>query len=395
MPAGTGSIVAGSSGSNWGLMSGVTGSGGWAKNWMSSSLRVRYAAGYSRRDRFLDSQQIFQNLNISYFAHLRLGTRWLYTAQLTGRIVDLESYLLLPASPDELAALAIASGVDPLDPTLSVTPANFGVFGRRLLTANLGNTFTLRKSERLSYRIGLNASRTQFLGSRDNSATADTFVNGVVNAGVNAGLTYALTPRTQMNANLMVARSFSSFFNAGYFTNATVGLGRQMNPWWRLQGQAGVGYNLSTNGVLPSRPRAIGGVSSSFSAYQQNLSLSVAVTAFDPFGIGAGTTLAGAARWSWHRPAARWALMATAMQTMSRQSTVGTFSAWSASTGLNYVITDQLFLTLSGGYTNVSGLANFGGLGGLGGGGLGGFGNRFGYRGVRLALTWAPTKIRW
>src|SRR5262249_9744306 len=126
-------------------------------------------------------------------------------------------------------------------------------------------------------------------------------------AHVGAGITYALSPRTQINIGAFETRVTNPQQKA-YTTDVTLGLGRKMGPHWFLAINGGGSYtNVIQNSYgTPATRQIIGNVSLGYRFRAQTLIGSYNRSSHDEFGVAAGANSFASGAWNWHRTASNW-----------------------------------------------------------------------------------------
>jgi hypothetical protein len=401
---------------DWRAQGGISGGAGWIKNWRSSAFNVDYYGAYSRQFTGLPSPQVYHNANLDYSLTAKMAPRWTYNLGVNSNFQNIETYLLnpitqtvaLPSGGDFnslLAALQSGSistsqfAAQTAGATVVDSRANPVLYGRRVLTDNIRNTFTFAKSPRMSYSFFVGGTRADFFGNPAISSTSSTVVltpSYLPNTTSVAGgvtIDFTATSRTSYGVNLYANRYFSRLSDA-YNATGELYVGHTIKPWWYIQGRAGVGQTVPLNIAqdLTFDPRATGGLMTAFQGYSQTFALDVSVTTADPYAIGTDRSILGTVSWGLHRRRSHWSLFAYGQDAQTRSRTGTTFSNWRATGGLSYVITDNLLLSFSGSYTNYTG--NMLSVLGAGSDQSLGLGNN-GFRGGTISLTWTPKPLRW
>ena len=167
-------------------------------------------------------------------------------------------------------------------------------------------------------------------------------LNSSTSGNVGVGVSYSLSPRTQIGAEVSRSRSISRIMDM-YSTAATVSVGRIMSRRWFAQFRAGAGI------VTPVRrfaqiyqgPQFVGGGALGFKTNRHTIMASYDRVRSDPYGLGAESTSSVSAAWSW-RSRGDWSASAGGGHLQTSGSRFGQTDSWRARATLSKELTRQL-----------------------------------------------------
>ena len=192
----------------------------------------------------------------------------------------------------------------------------------RVFSSRAGVSASYSYSRRLSFNLGVNGNRNQFLGGRRRGDEGDEilFIEDATVASASGGLSYELTQRTRLGANLSVSRNFSPIREA-YTTNQTVTLQQQLGRRWSAGVSAGAGstHDIGGTGSEPPLDRRTwtAAANLSYSGREHSVGASASRNVGDSLGLGALTSVTYSAFWNWSRPGSRWAVTGRASRSNS------------------------------------------------------------------------------
>lgn len=344
---GTGSGASSSAATN--TVAGAAATFGWNRSGERSSLSATYSPSYARY--FSQSGLDNWNHEAAVYWNRRLGAKWGISISGAGVVSDLQQLLFgstafgnivsTPITFDDLAAVVSAgkynnSQIASMLAGVEVfgSPERAFMYGNRILSASLQMGISWAPSQRSSFHLSASGSRAQGLDSASDLARDPVRrvpVPPTSGAGVSLGWSYALSPRTQISADVNSTRTFSRL-QAGYATSGSIALARRMTEHWFVQVRSGPGYVTYSQRAVAVFPtlNVIFGGSLGYSTRSHTLLAACDRSAGDVYGLGSTSTTAASGAWNWRRPGSGWStLVEFGWQQLSRSGT-GNPNSWRA-----------------------------------------------------------------
>jgi hypothetical protein len=375
------------------LSSGISTSVGWRTRKSSSlSFAVRYTASYYYQtsstgfssSRFVPSQNFSTNWSKLF------GTKWTVSASVSGSMGDYNQMLLLPNGEQSLVGLpgtsaafgnAVLTGTTGASAALAAQQSL--LYGGRFLNAAGTVSASYAFSPRLTLTGSATGNRMQHLSDSGTSAQSLHLIPQTTGLSGGLGLSYAVSPRTSVNANVTYSRAVSSLASAPS-ASIMVGASRKITEHLFTRFGAGAGYLLpygqgtSAIGLQRTQWQAMGSVG--YQLFRQSFVVSANRTASDNYGVGATATLMVSGGWSW-RPGANWGINAGGTDLRLQGSQFGR-NGYNLNAGIHRSLASRFSLNMNYGYGSFS-------VGALA---IPGLSQALQYRthSVRLSLSWHP-----
>jgi hypothetical protein len=377
---------------------GASASLGWQRHRDKADVSVKYTGTYGAMVRYSGLNAYSHSLSIA--ASRMLTPRWTFNFSAEGEDITLAQFLYqpsalsiisaVPATFDDLAA-ALAAGQYSNVQVASMltgapvmpTPARSLLMGNRVLSYTAKTTLAYALSSRLNLHFASFAAAGQTrLGGQDGVAPATYFMPRSLGANAGVGLSYALSPRTEVGANVDANRTVNHFQSA-YIGTASAFLGRKMGMHWVFRIQGGGSYSQMTQQTFgtPTTSQMVGGASLGFRTHMHTLTASYDRSATDTFGFAVGTVTTTSGAWNWHRAGGRWSLFASLGEQQIRSTGFTSLSGWQTSAGISTTLNPNTTITAQYVYLNTAG--NY----------LGTF-NNLAIHSLRLSLGWAPQGVQ-
>lgn len=339
---------------------------GWSKRGQKTNLSIMYNAGYQAQIRYTDLSALSQVLAMN--ASRRLNGKWSLGFSSTAAISTYDQMLFSPtlfssvaAAPgsfDDLAA-AVLTGTYNNDQLASLltgspmieSPSRTFFFGDRVFTASASTSLSYAHSKRLSVSFAASADRAQHLtqhladGEQLSGQQSLYLLPRAVEGSATVSVNYALTPRTQVGANMSASRGFSSIQNA-YTTYGSAFIGRTMGRRWYAQVHAGAGFVTYINSLSPGRigTTPVAGGSLGYKTYAHSFMVSADRTLSQSYGVGAASNFMTSAAWHWWQPGRRWGLTSSYMREQFMGSAFGDVTGWRGGFGMTQRMGEHMVL---------------------------------------------------
>ncbi len=378
---------------------GATVSLGWQRHREKSDITMLYTGTYQGMIRYTNLNAYNQSLSLSAFRVLT--PKWTFNLTASAQDNTLAQYLFqpspvsvlaqIPSSFDDLAA-AVAVGQFSSTQVASLltgapvmqAPGRSLLAGDRILSYAAQAGLEYAVSSRLHLHFGtLAAAGQNRLGSPQEGAPPSNYVMPrSLGANAGASISYSLSPRTEVGAEVQENRTFNRYQSA-YISSATASLGRKMGMHWFLRVQGGGTYSDFTQQTIgtPKTSQAVGGGSLGFKTHTHTLVASYERTATDTFGYAVGTITMMSGAWNWRRTGSRWGLSTSFGEQQTRNAGFESISGWQASGGITTSLNPQS--TLSAQYVYLHDVGDYAGV----------F-NNFSVQSVRLSLGWTPQAVQ-
>jgi hypothetical protein len=362
---------------NYGASTGV----GWQHTRGKNTIAARYGLTYGGSSRYQNLNALNHTFSLS--ASRVLTEKWTFNLSASAVDSTLVQLVYLPstldaasqsgATYDQFAAGTLNSA--PLN-----SPVSTSLVGDRVFTYATTATMNYSPSQRWNIHFGAVSAAGQNRSSNQNNGANQPNYYTPHTIGLNAGVgfSYALTPRTDIGADVTATRS-SNTYQSGYTTAASLQLGRKMGEHWFLRGSAGINRNLLVHQASgsPSMQQVIGTASLGFQLGTQTFVASYGRNGSDLFGMGIGTNTNTSGSWSWSRPGSSWGLSCSVAYRQMIGTGFATFSGWSISSSFNEAVTDTLHAVLQYVHFHSNG-SYFGST------------TSVSVDSIRLSLAWAP-----
>lgn len=378
---------------------GASASVGWQWHKPKTNVAVLYTGSYQGMVRYSNLNAYNQSISLS--ANRLLTPKWTFTLTAAAQDDSLAQYLFqpstlsvltqVPATFDDLAA-AVAVGQfsnSQVASMLTGAPV-LQLPGRSLLaatrvlsySAQAGLEYALSARVRLHFATLAAAGQNRFAGDQQNTVPANYVMPRSLGANAGIGVTYSLSPRTDVGAELQGNRTVNHYQSA-YVSTATASFGRKMGMHWFLRMQGGGTYSDFTEQTIGAAKttQLVGGGSLGFQTHSHTLVASYNRMATDNFGFAVGTITSTSGAWSWRRAGSRWGLSANFAQQQTRNTGFASLSGWQAGGGVTSALNPHM--TLSAQYMYLHDGGNYAGV----------F-NTFSVQSVRLSLGWAPQPVQ-
>jgi hypothetical protein len=373
---------------------GASASLGWQRHRDKTDISVMYTGTYGGMVRYSGLNAYGQSLAIA--ASRMLTPRWTLNFSAAGQDATLAQFLYqpstlsiisqVPATFDDLAAaLAVGQYSNAQVASMLTGAPVMQAPGRSLLMGNRVLSYTAQATAAyaLSSRLNLHfasfaaAGQTRF-GGQDGVAASNFVMPRSLGANAGVGISYALSPRTEVGANVDADRTVNHF-QAAYLSTASAFLGRKMGMHWFLRVQGGATYSEITQQAFgtPTTRQMVGAGSLGFRTNTHTLVASYNRSATDTFGFAVGTVTTTSGAWNWRRAGSRWSLTASFGEQQTRSTGFTSFSGWQTTAGIFTNLNPHTTVTAQYVYLNSSGTY------------LGTF-NNLAIQSVRLSLGWAP-----
>lgn len=378
---------------------GASASVGWQWHREKANVSVLYSGTYQGMVRYSNLNAYNQSISLS--ANRLLTPRWTFTLTAAAQDNSLAQYLFqpstlsvltqVPATFDDLAA-AVAVGQFSNSQVASMLtgapvmqlPGRSLLAATRILSysAQAGLEYALSARTRLHFATFAAAGQNRLVGDQQNTAPADYVMPRSLGANGGIGVTYSLSPRTDVGADLQANRT-ENHYQSAYVSSATASFGRKMGMHWFLRMQGGGTYSDFTEQTIgrAKATQVVGGGSLGFQAHSHTLVASYNRMATDNFGFAVGTITSTSGAWNWRRAGSRWGLSASFAQQQTRNTGFASLSGWQASGGITSTLSPHM--TLSAQYVYLHD-----------GGDYAGVFNTFNVQSVRLSLGWAPQPVQ-
>ena len=376
---------------------------GWERNHGKSALAVMYTGTYGGMVHYSGVNAFSQSASV--IASRMLTPKLTFSVSASGQDATLAQFLYqpsmlstisaVPATFDDLAA-AVAGGQFTNAQVASMltgapimpTPARSLLMGNRVLSYTAQASLAYALSSRLQIHVGSFAAAGQTsLGGQNgltpgDVAPASYVMPRSIGADGGIGLSYSLSPRTEVGANVDENRTVNRF-QAAYISTANAFFGRKMGSHWFLRAQGGATDSQMTQQTYgaPRTRQMVGGGSLGFQTLSNTLVATYDRSASDTFGIAVGTitTLNGA--WHWRRVGSRWSVFTSVAQEQMRNTGFTSLSGWQTSAGITTNLNSHSTLTAQYVYLNSAGTY------------LGAPSNLV-VQSVRLSMGWAPQGVQ-
>jgi hypothetical protein len=377
---------------------GASASLGWQRNRGKTDVSVMYTGTYGGMARYSGVDGYSQSLALS--AVRMLTSRWTFGLSASGQDSTMAQYFFqpsslsviaqMPATFDDLAAAFAAGQYSNAQAASLLTgtpvmqaPGRSLLMGNRVLSyegqANLGYAISSRLQ--LHFASFTAAGQTR-LGGQDNIPQANYVMPRSLGGNGGVGISYSLTPRTQIGADLEANRTVNHFQGV-YSSTASASLGRKMGIHWFLRIQGGGTYGVVTQQVYgtPRTSQMVGGGSLGYRAHSYTLVASYDRSANDTFGFAVGTITTMSGAWNWHLPGSRWSVSTSFGEQEMRNTGFASLSGWQATAGLTTNLNPHTTLTAQ--YVYLASAGTYAGT----------F-NSLGIHSVRITLGWAPQSVQ-
>jgi len=374
-------------------LGGILAKVGYRKTGARTNFYVTYVPSYDASFRYssLNSMNHFLTFGLIH----DFGPKWTVTlsgAGLTARYDQFffdptifDSLVAVPATFDELSQ-AILSGKYTSGQLASIltgaplieSPATTLLYGPRILDASLRTDFSYEQSGRLHYHFGFGATRMQGLNSGKLENSSVSLLPQTTSPYVSTGLTYALSPFTDVEVDLMANRTFSRFEDA-YISNGTIGLNRALGRSWIVGVKGGGGVvNPVRSTFTPLRgPHYLAGGSVTYKTLSNAFMASYDRTITDFYGLGALNASIASGAWTGHIPGRSWSVNAGARYESIANIGGYNLNAWLGDAGINRRFGLHSTVQLAYIYGRMSGVIT-------------GLPEKRSLQGVRLVITWSP-----
>jgi hypothetical protein len=370
--------------------------------WTASGSRFNASARYDVSYAGLVRHSEWSSLNHSLGLNLNreLGPRWSLGISMGASAADMYQSLFAPgalaraaaypATFDDLAQ-AFLSGGPAGGELASLLNGGFGfwapaetlIYGRRVITASIQPTLSYAHSGRFSIHFRSTSGRAmRWTGPNDDAdpGRQPYQVPNTTSLGAGVGISYAWSPRTRVGLDVSSARTFSTYQDA-YMNQASASVAKTLSRRWFARVNAGAGFikPVRQTDRLSTAPQPVYGGGLGYKDYAHGVLVSYSRTVGDSYGVGAGSTQAIDAGWSWSRPGGRWGLSAGLGQ-QQMESTRLEMRGWHFQAGLTRALTRQTMLAFT--YAFLKNDGKFTGLN-----------YDLNVHSVRIAVVWQPGRL--
>ena len=393
-PVGPNSLVLGADVSNT-----MTAAIGYRWHKPTSNFEIIYTPTYFGNVRNSQFNAFNHDLSITGARPLRLGQHLTLSFHVQGGVTDQRGFLFSPGALDSIAqtpatfqdlSTAALGGQITNNQIASMltgssavaSPAQFLFYGDKMLTATLSTTLMYSYSPRLSIGVTMGGTRYQHLSQRaPGEGTRPSFLLPQTTSGmVDVTLAYALSPRTQIAADIGTDRNFSRF-QEGFSSTANFYIKRKMGQRWFVNGNVGAGMINTIGGKYTSaaQPQYLLGGLLGFKTYGHIFTADAQRIITNAFGvIYTASDVNGT--WIWRPGERNWVISTQGGYEELFNVATSRIDSWRAMTSLGHTIGHHMTAAVSLVYMTYSG--KFSGLP-----------YDFTQRGVQLSLTWVPSNV--
>jgi hypothetical protein len=365
----------------------------------TSNFEIIYTPTYFGNVRNSQFNSFNHALSITGARPLRLGQHLTLSFNVQGGVSDSRGFLFSPGVLDSIAqtpatfqdlSMTALGGQMTNNQIASMltgssavaSPAQFLFYGDKMLTATLSSTLMYSYSPRLSIGVTVGATRYQHLSQRlPGEGTRPSFLLPQTTSGmVDVRMAYALSPRTQVGADIGTSRNFSRF-QQGFSSTGNLFIRRKMGRRWFVNGNAGVGMINTIGGKYNSaaQPQYLLGGMLGFKTYAHIFTTSAQRTITNAFGvIYTASDVNGT--WIWRPGERNWVISTQGGYEKLVNPATSRINSWRAMTSFGHSIGHHM--TAAAGLVYMTYSGRFSGLP-----------YDFTQRGVQLSLTWVPSNV--
>jgi hypothetical protein len=377
----------------------IAGGGGaatlaWRHFGSRSTFTASYSGSYFGSSQAVDSSSLNHAMSIDLSRALQ---RWTVGFALNGQLSGSQQYLFNPSSLGQIAAAPstfddLASAMLTGNSTntqlnglvngapLLESPIRTSLYGERVASGGATTYARYNVSPRLTIRMGASAFKALHLAPDTQSQTAAEryILPQSTSVGGDFGISYSLSPRTQIGANLGTSRVFSRI-QPGYYTTGTGSIGRIMGRRWFVDGHAGAGMIFQVGDLVTIQRHRISqpvvGGSIAYRTGAHTLMLVNDWTLGDPYGAGSTRTITSTFSWTWAPIRSGWSFALGGGHQQLFRDGATTLTGEGANARVGRAITRQISLLFEYGFQT-----NYGSLTGA----------HLRQQGVRVSLAWMP-----
>lgn len=317
---------------------GVNGTLTWTHTDQRSDIVFSYTGDYSARVRYSAWNAL--NHLFSMTARRHLAPRWDlgFTAGVNVTTADRLAFLTMQPSP---AAIS---------PSLLL-------YGDRMLGASAQVSLTHRFSGRTSIAWLAGGTRYQSLTNNDTINRTDVGAFRYQSTMANAGLriSYSLSPRTEIAADVGINRQLSGFLDAWY-ENSSVSINHAISEHWFLGARGGAGFIRPVRGItnVSTTLGYLAGATIGYRTPAQTFRISTDRSVGDSYGLGTASTISSTAIWNWRRPGRPWFLQTSLGRQQFEGGAFGRIHTWNVAFSAGRSITTDTVLSAEYGYMRYS-----------------------------------------
>jgi hypothetical protein len=339
------------------------------------------------------------NHSASFTINQQVAPKWVLALSARGLLADFNQLLFVGSQRDEalsgatfdVFANAILRGQSGGDPNLlatapvPVTPDAAYFYGRRELSAGGQVSLSYAATPRSIFTGSVYGLRMQSVNGGAADASGIVGPSAIIpsTTAVTGSLSwsYAISPRTTTNVNLISARTISRYQDI-YSSRAQWVVGRTMSLRWFVQAMVGGGYITPVRETIPypHHPQPEFGGTLGFKTPAHTFTGAYARMSADTYGLASRSSDSTTAGWAWHRPGRSVAVNASFSYSRLAGSIFENASSWSGRGALAKRLNRQTSLKLMYSYVtypqSILGLA---------------LGNSLAQSGVMVTLAWEPS----
>jgi hypothetical protein len=369
---------------------------GWSRTREGSSLSISESLSFMAYPEHVVQPNTKLTLNWSR----KIGRKWSISTAGTAQLVNLQQTYFtanalgaaasLPTTFDGLSAAMLRGTFTDAQlasaltgASASLLPEQAYLYGQQVGSASAMIGLSYAPSGRSSVHVNFMATRTQTLNFEGSTQNTPGLIPHTTSGNVSVGWGYSLTPRTQIGLDGESTRIFSRVQD-GYMSSAGFSIGRTMTEHWFVQGRIGAGMltYLRQTAAPPRNVQYTAGGSMGYKLRSHTLLGSFNRMIGDSYGLGAGSTNAATAGWTWRAPGSSWSVSASYNYQQLNGSALLTNESWRATGGIARALSSHLFITVQYAYFKLP--PTF----------LQANGSLDTQSGVTMSLSWSPSQYR-